>query len=228
MPAPPILGNIARKVLADKVFLYAYAQNLRDTDGYVYAAGEVCIELCRIQNSTDENICTRIRLWVTAQRCDRNKQSVSNDELFEITPQDALKSEGYLLKIGLMLGVESFFQISKTRNRPLDEQRKERRKQRNTQYVLLRFDLFPIYVDDVAHGLEGVKRYAEGKHPVDRRDIGIKQRVYVIYEEVCVLERGEYAEVGNQCEHKYQLAALFALLFVCLALGPLKRLSRFR
>ena len=223
MPAPPILGDIARKVRADEVFLYAYAQYLRNTDGDIYAAGEVGVELGRVQNRADENIRAGVRLRVAAQSCHGDKQPVGNDKLFEIAPQYALKAEGYLLKIRLMPGKKRVLEIAEARNGALNEQRKERGKQRDAQYVPLRLDLLPVHVDDVADGLEGVERYAERQHPVDRGNAGRKDRIYVIYKEVCVLERGKYADIGNKREHKYQLAALFALLFIRLAPGPLER-----
>ena len=125
MPSAPIFGDIARKIRTDEVLLHLYSKYLRNTDGYVYAAGEVGIKLGCIQNGADENIRARVRQRIAAQRCDRSKQPVGNDELFEIAPKNALKAEGYLLKVGLMLGKKRILQIAKARNGALNEQRKE-------------------------------------------------------------------------------------------------------
>ena len=125
MPSAPIFGDIARKIRTDEVLLHLYSKHLCNTDGYVYAAGEVGIKLGCVQNGADENIRARVRRRIAAQRCDRSKQSVGNDELFKVAPKNALKAEGYLLKVGLMLGKKRILQIAEARYRPLNEQRKE-------------------------------------------------------------------------------------------------------
>ena len=125
MPSAPIFGDIARKIRTDEVLLHLYSKYLCNTDGDIYAAGEVGIKLGCIQNGADENIRARVRRRIAAQRSHRNKQPVGNDELFEIAPKNALKAEGYLLEIRLMLGKKRVLQVAEARNGSLNEQRKE-------------------------------------------------------------------------------------------------------
>ena len=125
MPSAPIFGDIARKIRTDEVLLHLYSKHLRNTDGYVYAAGEVGIKLGCVQNGADENIRARVRRRIAAQRSHRSKQPVGNDELFKVAPKNALKAEGYLLEICLMLGKKRVLQVAEARNGALNEQRKE-------------------------------------------------------------------------------------------------------
>ena len=117
-----------------------------------------------------------------------------------------------------MLGKKRVLQVAEAGYRALNEQREKRGEKRNLQDVALGLDFFPIHIDDIAHRLEGVERYAQRQHPVHGGDIGRKQRVEVKDDEVCVLQCRKDAEVDQKCEHKHTLALFLLKLFILLAL----------
>ncbi len=225
VPPAPVFGDIARKIRADEIFLYLHAEHLRNADGDIYAAGEIGVQLRCVQHGSDENICSRVGARIAAQRRYCDKEPVCNNELFEVAPEYALKTERYLLEVGPMLGKKRVLQIAEARNGSLDQQWEKRCKQRDAQYISLRLDLFPVYIYDIADGLEGVKRNAQRQHPVHRADRCSENGVDIRDYKICVFQRCENAEVDDQRQYEYPPAVLLAALFERPALIPLQRLA---
>ena len=74
-----------------------------------------------------------------------------------------------------------------------------------TDKVLLHLCVTAIYVNSIAHSLEGVEADTDGKRKTEKRYSRIKNRIYVRDKEIGILKEAERAKAGNYRKPKKYL-----------------------
>ena len=210
MPAPPVFGDGLGKVGPLKVLCEPDAKNLTQAAHDVHVAGEVGVDLGAVAKRAEEDRQTGIARIVRENLRHVGRKDIGNHHLLEEAPDHPLGTEGKAAVLQAVFGKEFAGQIPPGADGPLGDLREEGRKKQDLQGIFLGFHLAPVDVAEIAHGLEGVERDAQGDDPADRvlnrpAEHG-RHGVDLRQQEVDVLEGAEDPDVQKQAQEHHQSA----------------------
>ena len=210
MPAVPVFLDIPGEVGQIEVFRQPDTHALGDADGDIDAAGEVAVELESIEQHGNEHISAVVIHEDFAQLCghllavDQGQngyhQPVGDDHLLEIAPQNPHEALGYIPALKAVGFVQGLGQVAVAADGALDHLGEEGDEEGQLEDVILGLLLATVYIDDVAHGLEGVEGDAHGHDHVHQSQLTFagEEIINIGNDEIGILRHGQDAQIQNQ------------------------------
>ncbi len=207
MPSAPEIRDTRCQIRTFKVFIQRDAENLRRARRDIYAAGKIAINLYTVPKRGHCDITAAQRFRKAENIIHHYRYPVGNDHFFERAPKHQLHAEFYP-RIGKFIRAEQLLRKRiETPNRPLYDLREKRYEQRQLCQISFRLHLFPVNVNQIAHGLERIKRNTQRQKKPEYWQFPAnaqprEQRVQVIADKAGIFQHGKYSEVEQKRRHK--------------------------
>ena len=190
MPAPPEFADAGRKIGIIEVFGEGEAEHGPEADGHVGITGKVIVDLQPVIERPQPGHGGAHPGGVQGEHLVRlGGKAVGQNDLFGKAVQKALRAEGKALgrhgaaaQLGLDVGV--------AHDGPRHQLGEKADVERQQKPVFLGLDAPAVEVDDIAHGLEGVKTDAQGQGDVPhgqhlpaqkpRQGVGGKAVIFIV------------------------------------------------
>ena len=168
MPAGPELRYCAGHIRQPEILHEPDAHDAGAAHGDVGVAGEVAVNLEGEHHGGQHDDRARGGLGIGVDRHHIGRQPVGDDHFFEETRKDDLQPLAKILPVEPVGGLQLGQQILRPFNGPGHQLGKEGDEESVVAQMPLRLDAAAIDVDDIAEGLEGVKRDAHRQNEIQK------------------------------------------------------------
>ena len=166
VPPAPVVVNTGGEVRAAEVIHQINPQNLCHPARNINTAGEIRIQLQGIEQQNKQQGCSTEFLVIRGNGLNRNNRPVGDDHFFEKSPQDQFQTVLHPGK-GEIVGFNQLMRkLAVQADGTLNNLGKEGDKQRELCRIALGWHLFPVDINHISHGLEGVKGNAQRQQQV--------------------------------------------------------------
>ena len=210
VPAPPVFLDRTRRKRAVKILLQPDAQHFGKADGDVNPAGEVTVNLGRIQQNQQRNI--RAVVIRSRQGPDRQQRRVCHHNLFEIPPHHARQPPQHVVAVKVVPRDQLTLQVGKPADGSLNQLREKGDEQRRFGKIPLGCRLCAVNIDQIAHRLKGVEGDSERQNQI-RHPRAAKSRQH----KAGILEHGKRSKSQDQPRSQNVPPPLFSLCTVSLS-----------
>ena len=228
VPSFPELGDRAGEERTLEVFRHVDAEDLCGSDDQIHGAGEVAVELDRVEDRShgDEQsvIGPVIREDFFYERID----TVDHHDLFHETVKDALQTCDEITVLDALCIPELFGSVGIAAYRAFHDLREETHEHRQTQEAPVRGDLLAVYIEEIRYSLKRIEgnadRYPESPHAdVERCFYQMEKTVEVSYSEPGVLQYEKDPDVKKHGKRHdpalfFQVKGIDLFLFVAVLL----------
>ena len=207
MPSFPVFLNILGKIRPAEVLCYSNSHGLGNTYGNVNASGEVCVQFKGIEHHTYKYKSALIDIRILNNLIYRHQNTVGNNHLLKISPQDTVKSIGYYLCVKGMFLKKRFCQVIKPADRTLDQLREKGYEQGQLKQIPLCLAGASVNVDDISHGLKGIEgnshwqdQVYKGKFPCTVE--GLQDPVDIGNDKIGIFQHCQDPQIENKTDQK--------------------------
>ena len=201
VPPTPEVGDALRAVGSVEVQGEAESQEQGDANGHVAVAGEVAVNLKRVAVDTQQVLHTAVERGIVEDAVDEvQRDIVADDGFLEQAHGNEADAPGKHVVGNLQRAAYLRGKVAGTDDGSGDELREERHVERIVEQRRQRLQVTPVDVDDVAHRLEGEKRYAHRQEDVVGLEIAAHHLLPHAAEEIGVLEIAQQPQVDEQRE----------------------------